>query len=123
MATEDLEFKGYRIPKGWMVLYSPNRHALPPWTNPAVFDPERFSPERAEHKQKQFSFIPFGGGPRMCLGRNFAMVEMSIILALLLRGYEWQLTPGQDLTLTSLPFPLPKGGLRATFKRLGATSA
>ncbi|PWH13673.1 MAG: cytochrome P450 [Anaerolineae bacterium] len=118
MAVEDLEYEGYRIPKGWVVLYSPNRtHALPPWTEPQTFDPDRFSPERAEHKQKPFTFIPFGGGPRMCLGRNFAMVEMSIILALLLRHYEWELTPGQDLSLSPLPFPLPRGGLRAHFRR------
>lgn len=118
VATEDLEFEGFRIPKGWTVLFSSNRtHQLPPWTNPSAFDPDRFGDERAEHKQKPFSFIPFGGGPRMCLGRSFAMVEMTVMLALLLRGYEWELTPGQDLSLAPFPFPLPRGGLKASFRR------
>jgi len=119
MATEDISYGGYRIPKGWTVLYSPSvTHRILPWTNSTQFDPDRFSSERAEHKQKQFSYIPFGGGPRMCLGRNFALVEMNIIMALLLRGYHWELTPNQDLTLRSLPFPLPKSGVRVTFSQI-----
>lgn len=119
MTTEDTELNGYRIPKGWTILFSITlTHRLEPWNNPMKFDPERFTAERAEHKQKQFSYIPFGGGPRMCLGRNFAMVEMTIILALLLRRYTWSLVPDQDLTLLSLPFPLPKSGVRVQFSRL-----
>jgi cytochrome P450 len=119
MTTADTELNGYRIPKGWTILFSITlTHRLEPWQNPLKFDPDRFTAERAEHKQKQFSYIPFGGGPRMCLGRNFAMVEMSIILALLLRRYNWSLSPNQDLTLLTLPFPLPKSGVRVQFSRL-----
>jgi cytochrome P450 len=119
MTTEDTAYGGYRIPKGWTILFSITlTHRLEPWNNPLQFDPDRFTAERAEHKQKQFSYVPFGGGPRMCLGRNFALVEMSIILALLLRGYKWTLVPNQDLSLMPLPFPLPKSGVRVKFGAL-----
>ena len=69
-------------------------------------------PERAEHKRHPFAWIPFGGGPRKCLGEHFAVLEMQIVLALLLRGYEWELVAGQELEMLFFPFPRPKSGLR-----------
>jgi cytochrome P450 len=49
------------------------------YPEPKQFDPDRFSPERQEHKQKPFSLIGFGGGPRICLGIAFAKLEMKVI--------------------------------------------
>ncbi len=72
----------YELPTGSHVRISPlvlHRHP-DYWENPNDFDPERFSKANMDH-QKPFSFIPFGGGPRLCAGRNFAMMEMVLILA------------------------------------------
>ena len=119
VTTEDIVYSGYRIPKGWAVsLGIISAHQSPPWTNPDQFDPERWSPERAEHKQKPFAYIPFGGGPRLCLGQNFALIEMRIMLALLLRHYRWELLPDQDLTFSLFPFPQPKSGIQVHFSTL-----
>ncbi|HLT40090.1 MAG TPA: cytochrome P450, partial [Enhygromyxa sp.] len=52
-----------------------------------------------------------GGGPRTCLGMHFAMLEMHVVLALLLREFTWELLPDQDLSFTELPLPLPRSGL------------
>ncbi len=118
--TQDTEFGDFVIPKGWTVFFSPGQtHQGPPWTNPTRFDPERWGPDRAEHKQKNFAFVPFGGGPRMCLGQNFALVEMKLIMALLLRSHTWELVPSQDLTYDNFPFPLPRHGIWVRFGRRG----
>jgi len=116
----DMNYKGYRIPKGWTVrLEIAGTHTNPDiWSDPGNFDPDRWSPPREEQKHRQYSFIPFGGGPRLCLGINFAMTEMRVMLALLLRRYTWDLAPDQDLAYSMVPFPRPKGGLCVRFRRV-----
>jgi cytochrome P450 len=117
--TQDVEFGGYRIPKGWQVILAISAtHLMEPWTEPRRFDPDRFGPERAEHKQQPHCHIPFGGGARVCLGQHFALAEMGIVLSLLLRGYTWELVPGQDLSIVPLPFPHPRSGIEVRFSRL-----
>lgn len=117
--TRDVEFGGYRIPKGWQVILAISAtHLMEPWTDPQRFDPERMGPERAEHKQQPHCHIPFGGGARVCLGQHFALAEMGIVLSLLLRGYRWELESGQDLSLVPLPFPHARSGIRVHFSRL-----
>ncbi|HLL01830.1 MAG TPA: cytochrome P450 [Myxococcaceae bacterium] len=116
--TRDVEYKGYRIPKGWMVSVSiRGAHLGPEWSSPEHFEPERFEPERGEQR-KPGTFIPFGGGPRICLGQHFAMAEMGVMLALLLKDYAWELTPGQNLEYTFIPFPRPRSGIQLTFRRV-----
>jgi cytochrome P450 len=117
----DVAYGGYRIPRGWTVrLEIAGTHEnADVWTDPAAFDPERWGPERAEQKGRPHSFIPFGGGPRVCLGTNFALAEMRVMLALLLRDYAWELVPGQDLSYRHIPFPRPKSGGRVWFRRRG----
>lgn len=121
--TRDVVYNGYRIPKGWTVMVNIGfTHRGPNWTEPARFDPERFGPERNEQRQ-QGSYIPFGGGTRICLGQHFAMVEMSVLLALLLKHYAWELVPEQDLTYALFPFPRPRSGIQIRFRRVDAASA
>lgn len=81
------------------------------------FAPDRFSPERAEDKQKIFSHIPFSGGIRECLGKEFARLEIKIFAALLVRRYQWELLPDQNLERTVLPFSRPRDGLKVKFWR------
>lgn len=114
----DEAFRGYRIPAGWVVrLEIAGTHQDPAvWTDPPAYDPGRWSAERAEQKRRSYSYIPFGGGPRICLGANFAQAEMRVMLALLLRDYRWELEPGQNLSLRPIPFPRPKSGGRVRFE-------
>ncbi len=116
---ENCEFLGYSIPQGWDVYYQiPETHQDGQiYTNPAQFDPDRFSPERSEDKQKIFSHIPFGGGIRECLGKEFARLEMKLFAALLVRDYAWELLPGQNLDRQVLPFSRPRDGLKVKFSR------
>ena len=113
----DMEYKGYRIPQGWTVrLEIAGTHTDERvWTNPFDFDPARWLPPRQEQDQRHHCFVPFGGGPRLCLGANFAWAEMRVMLALLLRAYVWQVLPDQDLSYVMVPFPRPKQGLRVRF--------
>jgi cytochrome P450 len=117
--VKPFEFNGFQVPAGWIVMYSiPATQQLASiYPEPKRFDPDRFSPERQEHKQKPFSLIGFGGGPRICLGIAFAKLEMKIIAALLLRGYQWEFLPQQSLDPVRFPMRRPKDGLRVRFQR------
>ena len=112
----DAEYQGYRIPAGWTVrLEIAGTHENGRfWPDPAVFDPERWLDGS---KHPAHVYIPFGGGPRICLGANFAQAEMRVMLALLLRDYAWELEPGQNLGYRHIPFPRPKSGVRVRFVR------
>lgn len=116
----DMAYKGYRIPRGWTVrLEIAGTHTNDQiWAAPFEFDPQRWLPPRAEQERRQYSFLPFGGGPRLCLGVNFAWTEMRVMLALLFRSYTWQILPDQDLSYVMVPFPRPKDGLRLAFGKL-----
>ena len=117
VTTQDVAYGGYRIPQGWQVSLSiRGAHKGASWTSPERFDPDRMGPERCE-QNPQGVYIPFGGGPRVCVGQHFAMVEMAVVAALLLRGYQWELVPGQDLSLMTFPIPLPRDGLLVRFSR------
>ncbi|WP_193196642.1 cytochrome P450 [Nostoc sp. MG11] len=114
---ESCEFGGYLIPKGWNVFYQiqETHQDSNVYTEPERFDPQRFAPERAE--DKKFSYIPFGGGIRECLGKEFARLEMKLFAALLIREYEWELLPGQNIERILLPFSRPYDGLKVKFWR------
>jgi retinoid hydroxylase len=118
---QSCEYQGYQLPKGWQVLYQINvTHQDPTiYQNPERFDPDRFSPERAEDRIKTFGHVPFGGGLRECLGKEFARLEMKLFAARLLREFDWQLVPGQDLSLVVIPTPKPRDGLKVRFQRSG----
>lgn len=120
---ENCKFSGYSIPQGWDVYYQiPETHQNDQiYTNPAQFDPDRFSPRRLEDKQKVFSHIPFGGGIRECLGKEFAKLEMKLFAALLVRDHVWELVPGQNLDRQVLPFSRPRDGLKVKFSRRSTT--
>ncbi len=117
--VEGFEFQGYYVPKGWQVLYRITDTHLDSniYTQPDCFDPERFSPSRAEHKKQDFSLVGFGGGSRNCLGVAFAQLEMKIVAAHLIRNYTWELLPKQNLTLDAVPTLHPVDGLKVKFQR------
>lgn len=114
------ELAGYQIPAGWNVLYEINQTHLNPETFPApeAFQPERFAAERAGDRAK-YSYIPFGGGIRECLGKEFARLEMKLFAIHLLRQYRWELLPDQDLSLVAAPTPHPRSNLQVRFQPNG----
>jgi len=89
-AAMDLEFNGYHIPAGTRVLYSIYLTHRDPrhWPDPDRFDPERFSPEQNKARAP-YAYVPFGGGPRICIGFMFAEVEVKIVLARLLQQFDF----------------------------------
>jgi cytochrome P450 len=86
---------GYEIPSNSTVIMSSYvTHRHPDfWENPEGFDPERFSPERSTDRH-QYAYFPFGGGPRTCIGNNFALMEAQLIIADIAQRYRLELVPG-----------------------------
>ena len=117
---ETFAFNGYRIPKGWTIQYqiAQTHQDSEIYSESDRFDPDRFSPARQEDKQANFAYIPFGGGLRECLGKEFARLEMRIFAALLLQKCQWELLPEQNLELVTVPTPHPKDGLKVKFSAL-----
>jgi cytochrome P450 len=95
-AMADDRLGGYRLPKGWMAFVIPYvLHRLPAyWPNPDAFDPERFSPERSADRPK-FVYVPFGAGPRQCIGNQFALIEAHVSVATLAQSYRLHLASNQ----------------------------
>jgi len=90
VAAEDCTLGGRRVRRGTLVMISPwtlHRHR-DFWRDPHAFDPGRFAPER-EHELTPGAYLPFGQGHRVCVGRGFAEAESALILARLLRSYDF----------------------------------
>lgn len=117
---ETFAFNGYQIPKGSTIQYqiAQTHQDNDIYTESDKFDPDRFSPQRQEDKQANFAYIPFGGGLRECLGKEFARLEMRIFASLLLQKCQWELLPEQNLELVTVPTPHPKDGLKVRFSTL-----
>jgi cytochrome P450 len=95
-AAEDVKIGEYTLPAGSNVILSPwvthrNAQFFP---NPEAFDPERWSPE-FEQTLPNFAYFPFGGGPRSCIGNNFALMEAAILLGSVAQRFEISLVPGR----------------------------
>jgi cytochrome P450 len=102
----------YEIPKNATVGISPYvLHRSPAiWENPEGFDPTRFSQEAKEARHK-YGYMPFGGGPRTCIGNVFALTEATVVLAMIARRFRLELLPGHKLELDALVTLRPKGGM------------
>jgi cytochrome P450 len=80
------------------------------WTNPHTFDPDRFAPDQVK-KRSRYAFIPFGGGPRLCIGAAFAMIEAAVILATLVRAFHFQPIAGHKPKPVARVTLRPAGGM------------
>lgn len=112
-ALVDYEVNGYVIPAGSIVLMSPwvMHHDPRYYPDPLRFDPERWTPEAREARPK-FSYFPFGGGPRLCIGESFAWMEGVLLIATLAQQWKMQLAPGQQVEPEPKVTLRPKHGMR-----------
>ena len=116
MAVADDRVGDVEIPSGSMVIvYVYGAHHAPRyWQDPENFDTERFT--KANDKVRApFTYLPFGAGPRGCIGGNYAMLQILMILRDLLRRYDFQLAPGQTIEARPMVILRPKHGIRMMF--------
>lgn len=112
------EFNGYHVPKGWQLQYNILATHLDGeiYPQPDDFNPDRFDSQQKGQKSP-FNLVGFGGGPRVCIGKTFALLEIKLVAAHLLRHYSWELLPEQDLTLSRIPTTRPRDNLQVSFRR------
>jgi cytochrome P450 len=110
--VEDFEFGGVKVPRGTIgivPIYAIHRHTSY-WKDPHRFDPARFAQEDRS-RLLRFQFLPFGVGPRICIGAAFAMLELTIMLATFVRAARFEIADGFDPRPSGQMFLLPKRGM------------
>lgn len=109
---------GFAIPANSLVFLTPYvTHRHPDfWEQPEVFDPERFTPERMAARHR-FAYLPFGGGPHLCIGQHFAMMEAQVALAMIAQRYRLSLVPGQRIEPQVVVTIRPRSGVKMTLRR------
>ena len=117
-ALADDEVGGHAIRAGSVVSISPYvTHRNPRlWKDPLRFDPERFTPDRSKTRHR-FAYLPFGGGPRICIGRGFAMAEACLVLATIARAYRLRMALGHRVEAQGRVTLRPRYGLPMTLER------
>ena len=123
-AVKDTEIEGHHIPAGTMVFagISPMQR-MSPWTDPDVFDPERFSDERREDRENKFMWSPFGAGAHKCIGLHFGGMEAKAILHQLLLSYSWSVPDRYEPPLVVGTGPIPGDGLPVKLVSLDLSGA
>ncbi|MBI5514599.1 MAG: cytochrome P450 [Deltaproteobacteria bacterium] len=118
IAVEDDVVCGVRVPKGTLVGVTPwCLHRDPRyWPDPERFDPERFTPE-AVAARPRYAYLPFGAGPRVCIGNNFAMMEAQLLLAMIARRYHCERAPLHRVALDPSVTLRPRDGLPMVRRR------
>jgi cytochrome P450 len=124
MALADDRVGDIAIPQGsTVVVFIYGAHHSPQyWENPESFDEERFA--KVNDKQHTpFTHLPFGAGPRGCIGGNYAMLQILMILSVLLRKYDFRLVPGQTIEARPMVILRPEHGIRMTFTKAVSRAA
>lgn len=112
------------LPAGAVVNLSPwvtHRHPAF-WEEPERFDPDRFLPDRVRARPR-FAYFPFSGGPRLCIGESFALMEAQLVMAMMLQRYHLALAPGQEVVPEPTLTVRPRDGLRMTVRPLASPVA
>lgn len=112
--VDDVEFGGYTLPQGTIArLALAACHRLPDvFADPDTFDPDRLAPPREEDKRTPYALVTFGGGPRLCIGINFANIEVKALAAHVLRNYQLEPVSSEPpvqvgFTATVIPSGVP----------------
>jgi cytochrome P450 len=110
---KEVEHYGVKFKKGNYVSISPaHTHYMEEyWAQPDIFDPERWSPERAEYKKHAYQWIPFGGGAHMCVGQHFADLQVKAVMHQVLLNYKWTVPVAYEVPYQLMPIAKPKDGL------------
>ena len=115
---EDVAIGGYDVPNGRLVTV--NTYALQRdrrfFSDPERFDPERFAPGW-EERIPRYAYLPFGGGPRVCIGNGFALMEARLILATVAQRFQLSLEPDQKIVPIQLVTVRPNGPVRMRLAR------
>ena len=116
--VEACEIGGYPIAADSGIVISPyTMHRRPDYfPDPERFDPERWTPAVVETRPK-FSYFPFGGGPRVCIGEPLARLEAPLVIATLAQEWRVQLPPNQNVRFAAIGTLRPTGGLPMTLRR------
>jgi cytochrome P450 len=122
---EDYQINEYVVPSGAIVLMSPwvMHHDPRFFPDPYKFDPERWTPEAREARPK-FSYFPFGGGPRVCIGEQFAWMEGALLIAAIAQRWRMRLAPGQRVEPKAMITLRPRYGMRMVLsERIGRVAS
>jgi len=120
MAIANDQVGDVRIPAGSMIInyvYGAH-HYEPSWPDAESFNPGRFTKD-AVKSRAPFTFLPFGGGPRICIGNQYAILQILMILAELLRRYDFALVPEQHIEPRAMVILRPANGIRMSFTPAG----
>jgi cytochrome P450 len=124
-AVADCEIGGFRVPAGTNIFIFQSLTQRDPrfFSDPDGFDPERWREDPVRSgKIPRFAYFPFGGGPRVCVGASFAMLESSLLLAMIQQRFQLRLVPGHPIQPIPSVTLRPKHGIRVTLHRRVASS-
>lgn len=117
VAKVDDEIQGYLIPKGSILniaFYYTLRHP-DFWERPETFDPDRFLPENMAQRPK-YAYMPWGAGPHVCIGKNFAVMEAVMVLSAIAQQFQVELLPNQSFEIDPRFTLRPKYGVKVTVR-------
>jgi len=117
IALRDDEVNGVRIPAGTLVIpYIYGTHRNPDqWQDVESFDPRRFEPDRRKQRHP-FAYLPFGGGPRVCIGNNMAVMQILMIIVAVVRNYDFALSKDEPIAIQPMMLLRPRGAVAMTFR-------
>jgi cytochrome P450 len=112
-ALDDYQIGGYHIPAGSILLMSQYvmHHSETYFPDPFEFDPERWQPEARDSRPK-YSYFPFGGGPRVCIGEGLAWMEGVLVLATIAQRWRMRIAPGHRVIVQPIQLLKPKDGMK-----------
>ncbi|XP_037637265.1 cytochrome P450 26B1 [Sebastes umbrosus] len=116
-ALQTFELDGYQIPKGWSVMYSirDTHETAAVFQSPEQFDPDRFGPDREESRSARFSYVPFGGGVRSCVGKELAQIILKTLAVELIGTCKCKLATENFPKMQTVPIVHPVNGLHVHF--------
>ena len=95
-----------------VITYPIHTHHMPAyWDQPELFDPLRFSAQRAEHKRHAYSWVPFSGGAHMCIGLHFAEMQIKLVMYEMLKRYRWSVPADYWMPVQQSPISKPRDEL------------
>jgi cytochrome P450 len=120
VALNDDSIAGMEIPKGTtVIIFIYGAHHSPEyWEDPESFNPDRFNGE-SRKKQNPYIHIPFGAGPKGCIGGNYATMQMMLILSTMLRKFDFRLATEKNVDIQSMLILRPRDGIQMEFYKKG----